>query len=172
MDSLSSWLNRGFVLGLGCGAGFVWLLTWKARKTLRSPNSSVTGPEIEEEMSDDDEEKKLVVVVRTDLKMGKGKIAAQVAHAAVAAYKQAKRWNPEVLGEWERCGQTKVALKASGGEEQLRQLATAARAHGLGVALIRDAGRTQIASGSTTVLGVGPGPCATIDKVTGHLSLL
>jgi PTH2 family peptidyl-tRNA hydrolase len=33
-------------------------------------------------------------------------------------------------------------------------------------------GRTQIAAGSRTVLGIGPGPVKTIDKVTSHLKLL
>jgi len=89
----------------------------------------------------------------------------------VAAYKQAKRWNPEGLKEWEQTGQAKIALKASS-EQELKELAKVGRAHGLGVSLIQDAGRTQIARGSTTVLGIGPGSRATIDKVTGHLSLL
>nr|CAH0105900.1 unnamed protein product [Daphnia galeata] len=40
---------------------------------------------------------KLVLVVRNDLKMGKGKIAAQCSHAAVAAYKQVKQKDYEVL---------------------------------------------------------------------------
>jgi PTH2 family peptidyl-tRNA hydrolase len=95
----------------------------------------------------------------------------QCSHAAVSAYKQAKRWHPEALKTWEDGGQAKVTLKTTG-EPELRALAEAGRAHGLGVSLIRDAGRTQIAAGSTTVLGIGPGPSATIDKVSGHLSLL
>ena len=62
--------------------------------------------------SDDtyDEDSKLVLLVRTDLKMGKGKVAAQCAHAAVAAYKAALR-HPNILKAWERGGQTKITLK-------------------------------------------------------------
>ncbi|KZV78178.1 hypothetical protein EXIGLDRAFT_634495, partial [Exidia glandulosa HHB12029] len=37
---------------------------------------------------------------------------------------------------------------------------------------IQDAGRTQIAAGSTTVLGIGPGPVRLINQVTGKLKLL
>ena len=37
---------------------------------------------------------------------------------------------------------------------------------------VHDAGRTQIASGSATVLGVGPGPKSMVDTVTGELKLL
>ena len=36
-------------------------------------------------------------------------------------------------------------------------LAEAAKVEGLTTSVIRDAGRTQIAAGSTTVLAVGPG---------------
>ena len=38
-----------------------------------------------------------------------------------------------------------------------KELAQKARSFGLETCLIRDAGRTQIAPGSKTVLGVGPG---------------
>ncbi len=49
-----------------------------------------------------------------------------------------------------------------------------ARAHSLGITaeVIADAGRTQIASGSRTVLGVGPAPKSLVDQVTGGLKLL
>lgn len=42
---------------------------------------------------------------------------------------------------------------------------------GLCVRVIQDAGRTQIASGSRTVLGV-LGPKSVVDSVTGRLKLL
>lgn len=47
-----------------------------------------------------------------------------------------------------------------------------ARALGIPAEVIADAGRTQIASGSRTVLGVGPAPRSAVDAVTGHLKLL
>jgi len=49
-----------------------------------------------------------------------------------------------------------------------------ARAISLGLCaqMIHDQGRTQIAAGSATVLGVGPAPKSSIDEVTGHLKLL
>jgi PTH2 family peptidyl-tRNA hydrolase len=52
------------------------------------------------------------MVVRTDLAMGKGKIAAQCAHAAVGCYKQGLKITPDYVRNWETFGQTKVALKA------------------------------------------------------------
>lgn len=42
--------------------------------------------------------------------MGKGKIAAQCAHAAVAAYKSARK-HPKILHAWEECGQAKITVK-------------------------------------------------------------
>eukprot|EP00041_Stephanoeca_diplocostata_P029282 m.861093 g.861093 ORF g.861093 m.861093 type:complete len:94 (+) comp23530_c2_seq4:777-1058(+) len=37
---------------------------------------------------------------------------------------------------------------------------------------IRDAGRTQVAAGSRTVLGIGPAPLSAIDMFCSHLKLL
>src|SRR5205085_4571542 len=55
---------------------------------------------------------KLVLVMRTDLDMGRGKIAAQAAHAAVAAALGALG-SPD-FRVWLREGQPKVVLKVSG----------------------------------------------------------
>ena len=54
---------------------------------------------------------KMVLVVRTDLKMGKGKAAAQCSHAAVGAYKIAKKNAPNILRKWEKTGQPKIVTK-------------------------------------------------------------
>ena len=52
----------------------------------------------------------MVLVVRKDLKMGKGKAAAQCAHAAVAAYRMALK-HPKILEVWEDCGQMKITVQ-------------------------------------------------------------
>ncbi|XP_046964285.1 peptidyl-tRNA hydrolase 2, mitochondrial-like isoform X2 [Vanessa cardui] len=116
-------------------------------------------------------EYKLVLVVRTDLSMGKGKIAAQCGHAAVGAYEKALKKDPDGLKLWKLTGQAKIALKTDSVDE-IKQIADNAKKMGLVTSLIRDAGRTQIAPNSITVLGVGPAPKDVIDKVTGHLKLL
>lgn len=103
--------------------------------------------------------------------MSKGKIAAQCSHAAVGAFEKAQRRDPEGLKCWQMTGQAKVALKTDTVDE-IKQLADNAKKMGLITSLIRDAGRTQIAANSITVLGVGPAPKDVIDKVTGHLKLL
>ena len=43
---------------------------------------------------------------------------------------------------------------------------------GIPVYLVEDAGRTQIAAGSRTVLGLGPAPVKVFDDVTSHLKLM
>ncbi|XP_075147596.1 putative peptidyl-tRNA hydrolase 2 [Haematobia irritans] len=114
---------------------------------------------------------KMVLLVRNDLKMGKGKIAAQCGHGAVGAYQKAQMQNPRILRLWENTGAAKVALKVES-EPEMMALKRAAESKGLVTCLIRDAGRTQIAPNSKTVLAVGPGPVEVIDQVTGHLKLL
>lgn len=116
-------------------------------------------------------EHKLVLCVRTDLKMQKGKIAAQVGHATLGAYKSAARKCPAVLRAWERNAQPKIALQIRSRAEAT-QLESAARRKGLVTYVVHDAGRTQIAAGSMTVLAVGPGPAHVVSDVTGHLKLL
>ncbi|KAK4902593.1 hypothetical protein LTR27_000530 [Elasticomyces elasticus] len=119
------------------------------------------------------EECKLVLVVRKDLGMSPGKIGAQCGHATLACYKTLVRANPHhpVLRQWEDYGQAKVALRIDS-EEDMLVLQAQAISLGLCAQVIHDAGRTQIASGSATVLGIGPAPKSKIDEVTGHLRLL
>lgn len=115
---------------------------------------------------------KQVIVVRSDLKMGKGKVAAQVAHAAVDAAEWARVRRPDWYESWMEAGQAKVVVKTDGGEGALEDLQKQARSLGLPVALIQDRGLTQVEPGTVTCLGIGPGPVADVDKVTGKLKLL
>lgn len=50
------------------------------------------------------EECKLVLLVRTDLKMDKGKIAAQCSHATLACYKNMLTTDPKLLKHWDTIG--------------------------------------------------------------------
>ena len=170
-----------FLSGLGIGVGLGILLD-KFIIPAPGKSNSVDHEDIdsndseEEEWEDDSDDSdsdmmKMVLVVRTDLKMTKGKIAAQCGHAAVSAYKKAKRKDPRVLKSWESEGQRKIAVKVKD-ENELVTIMAMAQSVGLITALIQDAGRTQIEAGSKTVVAVGPGPEEVIDKVTGHLSLL
>jgi peptidyl-tRNA hydrolase, PTH2 family len=117
------------------------------------------------------DEHKLVLCVRTDLKMQKGKIAAQVGHATLGAYKAAARAHPNAVRVWERHAQPKIAVQIRSHAEA-RELDAAARRKGLVTYMVHDAGRTQIAAGSMTVIAIGPGPASVVNSVTGHLKLL
>lgn len=103
--------------------------------------------------------------------MSKGKIAAQCGHASVGAFEKAQRKDPEGLEQWQRTGQAKIALKTDSLDE-IKKMADKAKKMGVVTSLIRDAGRTQIAANSITVLGVGPAPKEIVDEITGHLKLL
>ena len=117
------------------------------------------------------EDYKLVVLVRNDVKMGKGKIAAQVAHAAVDCALQAEKKDRKAFDAWYNSGQAKVVLKVDSLEELKRYMAEA-RSVGLRTSMITDAGRTQIEPGTITCMGIGPAPVSELDKVTGELKML
>jgi peptidyl-tRNA hydrolase, PTH2 family len=113
--------------------------------------------------------RKLVLVARSDLGMGRGKQAAQVAHAAVAAVLATARSRD--FRAWLQEGQPKVVLRA-GSEEELLGIAAKAIEAGLHTELVRDAGRTQLDPGTLTCCAIGPADSDKIDAVTGTLSLL
>lgn len=110
---------------------------------------------------------KQAIVARTDIGMGQGKLAAQVAHASLSAYEDA---DERARSRWKGGGQKKVVLKADG-EQELFELAERARAQGVPNAIIRDAGHTELEPGTVTTLAVGPASEDAVDRVTGHLSL-
>ena len=110
---------------------------------------------------------KQAIVARTDLGMGTGKLAAQVAHASLSAYEDTAE---KTRRRWKGGGQKKVVLRATG-EQELFDLAERARAAGLPHAIIRDAGHTELEPGTVTTLGIGPADDESIDRVTGELSL-
>ncbi len=111
---------------------------------------------------------KQAIVIRADLKLGKGKMAAQAAHASMAAYKNAGKTAAEL---WEKEGSKKVVLKVKGLKELLSVLSEAAE-QGLSPALIKDAGLTQLSRPTITCLGIGPAEEKLIDRITGKLKLL
>lgn len=162
----------------GIGLGWLMSLRFPSRKLDHDDDDeSELNLEDDEEWTSDEEEEevkggnyKMVLVVRTDLKMGKGKSAAQCCHATLGCYKQAKKNSRAALKAWEGCGQPKVVVKCSS-EDELMALYQNARASGLTCSLVRDAGRTQISPGSKTVLGVGPALEEQVDLITGHLKL-
>ncbi|KAI9684907.1 MAG: hypothetical protein M1822_005556 [Bathelium mastoideum] len=177
-------LVTGYFIGQGSSIGLFGASTTSDSRLVREPDTE-DGSEEEGEYEQGDtgqelgtfansnEECKLILVVRTDLGMTKGKIAAQCSHATLACYKALLRQSPDspILKRWERYGQAKVAVQVKT-EEDLLLLQAQAVSLGICAQIIHDAGRTQIASGSATVLGIGPAPKSAVDQVTGGLKLL
>lgn len=113
-------------------------------------------------------ELKQVILVRDDLKLSKGKLAAQVAHAAVECTLKSPRAK---VDKWCNQGMKKVVLKVKD-EEELHKYVQLANNFGLITSLITDAGMTQIPKGTTTCLGIGPDEETKIDSITGKLKLI
>jgi peptidyl-tRNA hydrolase, PTH2 family len=114
---------------------------------------------------------KQVIVVRRDLRMGIGKTAAQVAHAAVLGAERTKQFNPAWFQRWFESGQAKVVVKVQTIEE-LSALRKVAETQSLIVVQVEDRGLTQIPAGTITCIGIGPAPTELIDRVTSRLKLL
>lgn len=111
---------------------------------------------------------KQAIVIRTDLQLGKGKMAVQVAHASVETF---VRVSEKIQKTWLEEGQKKIVLKV-GSEEDLLFIFEQAKRAGLPTSLIRDAGLTQIPPGTKTAVGIGPAEEKEIDRITCTLSLL
>jgi len=113
----------------------------------------------------------MVVVVRGELRLTAGKMAAQVAHAAVNLARQAEARDAQLFDAWSRGGQKKIVLVVPTLDE-LVSLEREARARHIPVSWVEDAGLTEVPAGTRTCLGLGPAPSATLDAVTGALDLL
>ncbi len=116
------------------------------------------------------ENMKQVIAIRTDLDMGKGKIAAQVGHACVLGAENVRKSHPDWFKEWWD-GQEKVVVKVSSLKE-LKEIKEHAISLNIPWSEVTDAGHTQIEPGTTTCISLGPAPQDLVDKVTGNLKLL
>ncbi len=111
---------------------------------------------------------KQALIIRSDLQMGKGKIAAQASHACLQAYLKS---DEETRDEWEAQGSKKITLKVNS-EKELTEVFNNAKKRKLPAALIRDAGHTQVIPGTLTAVAIGPADEDEIDVITGKLKLL
>jgi peptidyl-tRNA hydrolase, PTH2 family len=111
---------------------------------------------------------KQVILVRNDLKLPKGKLAVQVAHASVEGVHRSSK---DVVKNWRAEGMKKVVLEIANLQE-LYRYKQMAEDLGLIVAVITDAGHTVVAPGTTTCMAIGPDEEEKIDKITGKLKML
>ena len=114
---------------------------------------------------------KQVIVVRKDLRMGIGKIASQVGHAAVLGVERSRKLNKSWLRNWLNEGQPKIVVRVNSLSELL-QVQSDAEKLMIPLVVIQDRGLTQIPTGTVTCIGIGPAPSDIIDKVTLELKLL
>jgi peptidyl-tRNA hydrolase len=111
---------------------------------------------------------KQVIVVNRSLALPKGKLAAQVAHAAVGAFVVATQ---QAQLAWLQVGMPKIVVYAADADA-LVQLEQRAKEQQIPACLVHDAGRTVLAAGTITCLGLGPAPADTIDALTRRLPLV
>lgn len=129
-------------------------------------------------MKDDDVV--MYIVVRTDLNMSRGKIAAQVGHAAVSCYNQSSvrtlfNRNDKRGEDWYKNNQVKIVLAVNSLEEIEAIYERAEQIIGppkLLTSLIFDAGTTEIDKGTLTCLGIGPDWRSVASIPVKHLPLL
>lgn len=111
---------------------------------------------------------KQVIIIRKDLDMGKGKLAAQTAHASLDA---ALKLDRDLVEEWVTNGAKKIVVKVDN-EKALRDIVSRAKREKLPVSIIKDAGHTQVEKGTTTAAAIGPAEERKVDRITGKLKLL
>ncbi|XP_061545111.1 UBA_like_SF and PTH2 domain-containing protein isoform X2 [Phycodurus eques] len=99
-------------------------------------------------------------------------VAAQVGHAAVGLYQGLQEKNSwrEMAWKWDHAGAKKIVVQGTN-VAHLLELQAQAMSLSLPTYLVRDAGLTQVASGSRTVLAV-MGEEDIVNNVTGSLKLL
>ena len=112
-----------------------------------------------------------IFVIRKDLKMGKGKICAQCGHASLGIFCKILRQIPGVAQNWFDNKFQKQFFYCNSLEE-LNEIRNRAIQNNLFTEVIRDAGRTQIAAGSVTVLAVGPVTAEQIPILTKGLTMI
>ena len=123
---------------------------------------------------------KQIIVYRRDLKMRKGKIAAQVAHAAMRVFFQRGAASgtqlqiqlTPAMSLWVQGRFTKVVLSVES-EEDLLTIHQTALERGVPTALITDSGRTEFGGVPTrTTVAIGPAPSTLIDPITGRAGVV
>jgi len=111
---------------------------------------------------------KQLILVRHDLKLPKGKLAAQAAHASVEATLKSDK---DMIKRWRAEGMAKIVLKVNDEKALLLELQKGKDA-GLTTALITDAGHTVVEPGTRTCGAIGPAKASELDQLYGKLTLL
>lgn len=110
----------------------------------------------------------IYLLVRHDLKMGKGKIAAQCGHAVQDLVLQCPK---PLLRAYRRDSHTKICLKVKNFDE-MEEIRLWCVENKILHHQVIDAGRTQVKADTETVLGIGPVTKMQVNHILKHLPLL
>lgn len=123
---------------------------------------------------------KQVIVVRSDLKVRRGKMEAQCAHASLKVFFDEAYIGPnnimeiiltKEMAEWASGIFTKISLSCNS-EEELDELYRKAKEAGLPCSMVVDSGATEFHEVPTkTCIAIGPARAEEIDRITGNLVL-
>lgn len=111
---------------------------------------------------------KQAILIRQDLRLPKGKMAAQAAHASVEAVHRAP---DSSVKAWRREGMAKIVLKVED-EKALYAYLQHAKDDSITTSTITDAGKTTVEPGTVTCGAIGPGPEEDIDPIIKELKLM
>lgn len=109
-----------------------------------------------------------MILIRKDLKLPKGKMAVQAAHASVEAVLKSEK---EKIKKWRNEGSKKIALHIEN-KESLYKHIQQSKDMGFTTSVITDAGRTVIEPGTVTCGAIGPDKSEEIDKITKELKMI
>jgi peptidyl-tRNA hydrolase, PTH2 family len=113
-------------------------------------------------------EYKQAILVRDDLKLPKGKMAAQCSHASVDAVFKADK---DLVKKWRAVGMGKIVLKVKD-ENELYKYIQQAKDEGLATSIITDAGHTVVEPGTVTCGAIGPDTVENVDSIISKLKLM
>jgi PTH2 family peptidyl-tRNA hydrolase len=113
-------------------------------------------------------EYKQAILVRNDLKLPKGKMAAQAAHASVEAVLRAEK---DKVKSWRAEGMGKIVLKVDD-EKELYNHIQQAKDAGMTTSIITDAGHTVVEPGTVTCGAIGPDKAEKVDLIISKLKLV
>ena len=123
------------------------------------------------QMSTLDDPPSMALITRRDLRLSRGKLVAQCAHAAVKCALRARSKKTRLEERWSKSGARKIVLEVED-EAALWRLKDCAKEFGVIAMIIQDAGHTEIPAGTVTVLGLGPAPRNVIDELVRDLRLV
>ncbi|OHT11703.1 Peptidyl-tRNA hydrolase 2, mitochondrial [Tritrichomonas foetus] len=139
-----------FITGAAAGIG-IYTLTKLLFNPTKNADQKSNGETNEIPQFDENKKLSVIYVIRKDLKMRPGKISAQVGHASLGIFLKIANRIPH-LADYD----FQKELFYCPNEAIQTEKKNLAKDNNLSHITIHDAGRTQIAAGSATVLAFGP----------------